>query len=74
MTRMRAYYSQKMADMDGTILYRGVDGSDVCCSTVSKLDGDHGTKWDDIKFVGLVEGMIARKSWGRLVPPRPSAT
>ncbi len=55
-----AWYSQKMADSSGTVTWIAADGTPITCTSVSVTEY-HQIKWDDVKFVGMVERWGAGK-------------
>jgi hypothetical protein len=55
---MKAYYSTKMAELTGTVIYEGEDGREVECTAVS--EGDHGLKWDDVEDLGAVKRYLRK--------------
>lgn len=48
-----AWFSEKQARACGTVFYERLEGGEVEVTMVS-ADGNHGCKWDDMKFVGEV--------------------
>jgi hypothetical protein len=54
-----AWYSEEMAKRTGTWIYRHEDGREVeiTCITINQ---DHGTKWDDMAYLGIVTESIRR--------------
>jgi hypothetical protein len=55
---MKAYYSAKMAERTGTVIYEDEDGREVECTAVSH--GDHGLKWDDVEDLGPVRRFLRK--------------
>jgi hypothetical protein len=49
---MQAYYSAKMAELTGTVIWEGEDGREVECTSVS--EGAHSLAWDDVQELGSV--------------------
>lgn len=57
---MQAYYSAKMAELTGTVIYEGEDGRDVECTEVCK--GASSAKWDDLEPRGPVKRYLRKGS------------
>lgn len=62
---MFGFYSVKQAKMSGVYLYSTDDGKEVEITHIS-TSMEHGTKWDDIAFVGKVVDLIRKVSNGKL--------
>jgi hypothetical protein len=59
------WFSIKQSKIGGTVWYKTPDGGRVECTCVTS-DKSHGTKWDDIAYVGEVTEYISRASDGSL--------
>lgn len=53
MKTLHAFYSAKQATICGTVIYRGLDGTEVECTEVSEFNTS-GAHFDDIKYLGEV--------------------
>ena len=62
---MHAWYSVKQARLAGTALWRRADGTTVEVSMVGRTK-EHGTRWNDIAYLGEVVEPIKRASGGFL--------
>jgi hypothetical protein len=51
------WYSEKQRVFTGTVTYKraGAHGMPVKITMITET-GEHGASWDDVKFVGIVEG------------------
>ena len=49
--------SGRTVSMPPSVIYRGEDGSEVLCTTVTDAKG-HKCGYDDMQFVGMVTGFI----------------
>ncbi len=64
------WYSEQMAAQCGTVIYEGLNGGEIEVTCVTS-DGNHGTAWPDIRFVGEVTEYVRRGKpdpWGFLDP------
>lgn len=52
---LHAWYSEKQEKMYGTFVYKKKDGTLINATSVTETK-DHGSIWDDIKYIGTVDG------------------
>lgn len=53
-----AWWSQKQFETGGSVVYRRADGQDVEVTQVTQGE-EHGTAWDDIVYLGVVEDFVS---------------
>lgn len=61
-----AWYSVQQAAISGVVIYRTADGKEIEATTISSNKDSHGTKWDDIAYVGEVATFDRRLSYGEI--------
>jgi hypothetical protein len=62
---LHAFYSQKMADANGTFLYRNAEGKIIEATLITK-DKHDGPAWDDTVYLGEVVEFVYRCESGSL--------
>ena len=60
MKDLNAWYSKKMDERWGHVVYRRANGEEVKCCSVSAGD-EHCMGWDDVEYVGKVTEFVANK-------------
>jgi len=63
--KLQAWYSQKMAKINGTFRYRKEDG-EVIIGTIATRTMDHGCLWDDMVPLGEVVECLGRETNGEI--------
>ena len=57
------WYSKEMAERNGTVIYEKLGGGELEVTCVTS-DGNHGTAWPDIRFVGEVTEYVRKGRTG----------
>jgi hypothetical protein len=66
MKTLHAWFSVKQARLAGTVLYRDANGKTVEVSNITHDKDDHGTKWDDMAYLGEVVEFVGKGTPGEL--------
>jgi hypothetical protein len=66
--KLYGWYSPKQAKRGGRVLYSLPDSPSTQIVTHITRTPDHGTEFDDIRFLGEVGEFIERLDWGETMP------
>lgn len=65
MKKLHAWYSVKMAKVNGTFLYRKEDG-EIVKGTIATNTMEHGCLWDDMVHLGEIVDCLGRETDGKI--------
>lgn len=65
MKPLQAWYSDRMAKVNGTFLYRKENG-EIVKGTIATLTMEHGCLWDDMVYLGEIVRCLGRETDGEI--------